>query len=132
MNVRTSKKEKLHLTAKEKAALAIRALDSKKALDISCTEVGELTVLADYFVNATATSSTQVKALADEVEFRLGEAGENPRHTEKANDWILIDCGDVIVHIFGAQAREFYALDKMWSDGKRLDISEFLDDGEDK
>ena len=116
----------------DQAVMAAKAISSKKGLDIQVIEIGDISVLADYMVIATGTSSTHVKALADEVEFRLGEAGENPRHTEKANDWILIDCGDVIVHIFGAQAREFYALDKMWSDGKRLDISEFLDDGEDK
>lgn len=121
------------MTAKEKTAVAVRALDGKKALNIACIEVGELTVLADCFVIATATSSTHVRALAEEVEFRLSEAGEAPRSVEgRATEWILIDCGDVMIHIFGAHAREFYALDKMWSDGRKTDINEYLDSGENK
>ena len=117
------------MTAKEKAALAIRALDSKKALDISCTEVGELTVLADYFVNATATSSTQVKALADEVEYKLDEAGISVSHIEgyRSNSWILLDYVDVIVNVFSDEAREFYDLDRLWQDGKPVDLTGIVD-----
>ncbi len=121
------------MTAEQKIEIAVKALSDKKALETVCTEVGEITVLADYFVMASATSSTHVKALAEEVEYKLEEAGEkNIKIEGRATDWILIDCGDVIVHIFGSQAREFYALDKMWSDGKTVDINKYLASGEDK
>ena len=103
----------------------------KKAAEIICTEVGEITVLADYFLMATATSSTHVKALAEEVEYKLEQAGEkNVKVEGRATDWILIDLGDVIIHVFGRQSREFYALDKMWSDGKQVDINKYLNEGE--
>ena len=108
------------------------ALADKKAKEVACTEIGELTSLADCFLMATATSSTHVKALADEVDFKLSEAGERPRSIEgRSTDWILLDYGDLIVHIFGKNSREFYALDKMWSDGTPIDIEQYLV-GEDK
>lgn len=108
------------------------ALADKKAKEIACTEIAELTSLADCFLMATATSSTHVKALADEVDFKLSEAGEQPRSIEgRSTDWILLDYGDLIVHIFGKNSREFYALDKMWSDGTPIDIEQYLV-GEDK
>ena len=111
--------------------IAANALNEKKAKEINCTEIAELTSLADYFLMATATSSTHVKALADEVDFKLSEAGEQPRSVEgRTTDWILLDYGDLIVHIFGKNSREFYALDKMWSDGKPVDINKFLSEGE--
>ena len=108
------------MTSEQKIEIAVKALADKKAAEIICTEVGEITVLADYFLMATATSSTHVKALAEEVEYKLEQAGEkNVKVEGRATDWILIDLGDVIVHVFGRQSREFYALDKMWSDGKQ-------------
>ena len=120
-----------NLNIEDKIAIAVNALSDKKAKEINCTEIAELTSLADYFLMATATSSTHVKALADEVDFKLSEAGEQPRSVEgRTTDWILLDYGDLIVHIFGKNSREFYALDKMWSDGKPVDINKFLSEGE--
>ena len=111
----------------DKIKIAVLALADKKAQEINCTEIGELTSLADCFLMATATSSTHVKALADEVDFKLGEAGEQPRNIEgRSTDWILLDYGELIVHIFGRNAREFYSLDKMWSDGTPVDIEKYL------
>lgn len=119
------------MTSEQKIEIAVKALADKKAAEIICTEVGEITVLADYFLMATATSSTHVKALAEEVEYKLEQAGEKNIKVEgRATDWILIDLGDVIVHVFGRQSREFYALDKMWSDGKQVDINKYLNEGE--
>lgn len=115
------------LKLEEKIKIAVLALADKKAKEINCTEIGELTSLADCFLMATATSSTHVKALADEVDFKLGEAGEQPRNIEgRSTDWILLDYGDLIVHIFGKNSREFYSLDKMWSDGIPVDIEKYL------
>ena len=115
------------MNIEEKIKIAVMALADKKAKEIACTEIAELTSLADCFLMATATSSTHVKALADEVDFKLSEAGEQPRSVEgRSTDWILLDYGDLIVHVFGRNSREFYALDKMWSDGKPVDIEKYL------
>jgi ribosome-associated protein len=81
--------------------------------------------LADYFVFATGTSNTHVKSLADEVEFKLKELEVSPLHTEgfRSNSWVLLDYGSVIVHVFTAESRQFYDLDRLWQDGEAVDIS---------
>ena len=80
-------------------------------------------------VIATGTSSTHVKAIADEVEYQLDEAGISVSHIEgyRSNSWILLDYVDVIVHIFSDEAREFYDLERLWQDGKEIDISNIVD-----
>lgn len=80
-------------------------------------------------VIATGTSSTHVKAIADEVEYQLDEAGISVSHIEgyRSNSWILLDYVDVIVHIFSDEAREFYDLERLWQDGKEIDISDIVD-----
>ena len=107
--------------------IAVNALNDKKALNISAIEIGELTVVAEYFIIATATSSTHVRALADAVEEKLSAAGIEPDHIEgKATGWILLDYSGVVIHIFTAQTREYYNLDKMWSDGNIIDLDSIL------
>ncbi len=116
------------MEANEILKIAANALNEKKAVDLSAIHVGELTVIADYFLMATATSSTHVRALADEVEEKLGRAGVEPHHIEgKATGWILLDYSTVVVHIFSREAREFYNLDRMWNDGEAVDLAEILD-----
>ena len=106
---------------------AANALNEKKAKEIEAVKIDKLTVLAEYFLICTATSSTHVRALCDEVEEKLEESGIRPHHIEgRSTGWIVLDYGSVIVHIFGRSEREFYALDKMWSDGEPIDISEIL------
>lgn len=108
--------------------IAVKALDSKKAVNIQAVEIGDLTILTEYFVIANGTSGTHVRSLADEVEFQLSQAGLEPHHVEgKATGWILLDYDTVIVHVFTRETREFYSLDKQWQDGKFIDISEYLD-----
>ena len=116
------------MTSLETAKLAAKAIDSKKGAQIKVIKVDGLSVIADYFVIATGYSSTQVKALADEVEFRLKEAGESVSRIEghKNDTWILLDYVDVIVHVFSEEAREYYDLDKMWADGEAIDISDII------
>lgn len=113
------------MEAREVAERAVRALDSKKGRDIRVIEIGSISTLADYFVLATGTSSTQVRALADEVEFQLQQAQVQAGHTEgyRGNSWVLLDYGSVVVHVFTPQARDFYDLDRLWKDGSELDIS---------
>ena len=116
------------LSGKEIAELAVRALDSKKGKNIKALETGELTTLAEYFVLCTGSSNTQIKALADAVEQTLSDAGEEPHHIEGHRDgtWVLLDYSAVVVHIFTEEAREFYDLERLWSDAKPVDISDIL------
>lgn len=109
-------------------ALVLNALNEKKAKELKALKVGELTVLAEYFVIATASSSTHVRALADEVEEKLSENGCAPHHTEgKSTGWYVLDYGSVIVHIFTPKEREFYDLDRMWCDAESIDITDILE-----
>ena len=110
----------------EQSILTAKAISSKKGLNIKLIEIGDISSLADYMVIATGTSSTHVKAIADEVEYQLDEAGISVSHIEgyRSNSWILLDYVDVIVHIFSDEAREFYDLERLWQDGKEIDIWE--------
>ena len=116
------------MTPKETALLLAKALDSKKGLDIKVLETGHLTTLADYFVLCSATSTTQIKALADACEKEMKEAGEPPHHVEghRGGTWILLDFSAVVVHIFNEEAREFYDLERLWSDAVPVDLSGIL------
>ncbi len=116
-------------SAKELALLAARALADKKAKEIQALEITDLTTLADYFVIATGSSNTQINALVENVEkVLMEEAGEEALHREgyRGGSWVLLDYGCVAVHVFSAEAREFYSLERLWRDGKALDISAVL------
>ena len=93
-------------------------LDNKKAKDVKIIAVGDKTIIADYFVLANGNSSTHVRALADEVEYKLGLAGVDPMRMEgrDGNNWRVIDYSSVLVHVFDREAREFYNLDKLYTD----------------
>ena len=112
------------MTSLETAKMAVKALDSKKALDIKVIKIQDISAIADYFVIATGTSSTHVKALADEVEAQLDEAGISVSHVEgyRSNSWILLDYVDVVVHVLSDEAREYYDLERLWQDGEIIDI----------
>ncbi len=117
------------MTSYEQSILTAKALSSKKGLDIQVIEISDVSVLADYMVIATGTSTTHVKALADEVEYKLDEAGIPVSHIEgyRSNTWILLDYIDVIVNVFSDEAREFYDLDRLWQDGKPVDLTNIID-----
>lgn len=120
-------------SAKELALLAARALADKKAKEIQALEIGDLTTLAEYFVIATGSSNTQINALVDNVEKVLHEeAGEEALHREgyRGGTWVLLDYGCIAVHVFSSEAREFYGLERLWRDGKPLDISDILEEKE--
>ncbi len=104
--------------AKTLAEAIADVLDSKKGHDIKVIHVEDKTVIAEYFVLCTGNSSTQIKALAGEVEFKISERGINPYGTEGRdnNAWLILDYSNVIVHIFSREAREFYNLDKLYAD----------------
>ena len=112
-------------------ALAIeiaKILDKKKAQDVRVLKVESLTVLTDYFVIASGTSTTQVGSLADEVEFELSQKGIEPLSTEgfDSKNWVLLDYSNVIVHVFVPNTRTYYDLEHLWADGEPIDISEYL------
>lgn len=110
------------MTSLDTAKMAAKALDSKKALDIKIIKIKDISAIADYFVIATGTSSTHVKALADEVESQLDEGGISVSHIEgyRSNSWILLDYVDVVVHVFSDEAREYYDLERLWQDGEEV------------
>ena len=117
------------MTSRETALLLAKALDSKKGLDIKVLETGHLTTLADHFVLCSATSSTQIRALSDACEKAMkGQAGEAPHHVEghRGGTWILLDFSAVVVHIFNEEAREFYDLERLWSDATPVDLTGVL------
>ncbi len=104
-----------------------KVLDDKKAMDIKAIEITEFTIVADYFVIANGTSNTHVKALANEVEYELSQIGIEPNHIEgRATGWILLDYGDVVVHLFLSDSREYYNLERLWTDAKELDLSDTI------
>lgn len=113
------------LTSAEIAAIAAKALDDKKARDIKVLKTDKQTVLADYFVICNGTSSTHIKALVDEVDRKLSEAGEPPIRREgmRSDIWVLMDFGSVIVHVFTDEARKFYNLERLWSDSEEVPLS---------
>ena len=116
------------MIAEEIIKIAANALNEKKGKELLAVKVADLTVLSEYFLICTANSSTQVRALCDEVEDKLEEAGITPHHIEgRTTGWVCLDYGSVIIHVFTRTEREFYGLDKMWSDGEILDLSTILD-----
>ena len=120
-------------TPKELALLAARALSDKKGREIRVLEISELTTLADYFVLASGSSNTQINALVDSVEKVLAEeADEQPLHREgyRGGTWVLLDYGCIAIHVFNQEAREFYGLERLWQDGKPVDLTGVVDDRE--
>ena len=110
-------------TVKRMAGVAIRALEDKKAEDIRVIDISQVSVLADYFIIANGTNTSQIQALADEVEEKLGRDGYPLRQMEGYDhaNWVLLDFGDIIIHIFDKENRLFYDLERIWRDGKMIE-----------
>ena len=110
------------MTPKETADKIVKIMDDKKAENILMLAITDLTILADYFCICTATSTTHIKALSDEIEFRLKREDVAPHHVEgyMSGNWVLLDYGSVIVHLFTQETREFYSLEKLWADAKKI------------
>lgn len=107
------------MQSKELALAAARELDERKAQDIIVLDVQHLTIIADYFVIASGRSANQVRALSDDVDDKLSMLGEEPRRREGTSEgrWAVMDYGSVLVHIFHEQEREYYNLERLWTDG---------------
>ena len=110
--------------AKEIALKAAAILDLKKAKDIKILYVNKQTIIADYFVIAQGSSRTQVNALADEVEYKLGLEGIDPAKVEGKGQgtWVLLDYDSVLIHIFNPESRSFYNLEKLWAEGEEVEF----------
>ena len=113
------------LSAKEVAYEVTKALDSKKGMNIKLLRIDHVSSLADYFLICTGTSNTHVKTLCDYAEFTMDNLGEKlgGREGHRGNSWELLDYGSVVVHVFTEEAREFYALERLWADAEQVDIS---------
>lgn len=108
--------------SKEMVRLAYEALEEKKGEDIQVIEIKDISVIADYFIIANGTNSSQVDALVGSVKDALGRKGYEPKRIEgvRSASWILMDYGDVIVHVFSKEDRLFYNLERIWRDGKTI------------
>jgi len=103
---------------------AVRAAESKKAFNVKVLDLRGVTSLADYFVICTGTNPRQNQAIADEIERELRLIGERPSSTEgyQLAEWILLDYGDMVVHVMSPQARDYYDLDRLWRQAKAVEI----------
>ncbi len=109
-----------------KVKVAVTAAEDKKAIDPVVLKLVELTAFADYFVVCSGSSARQVQAIADEIEDQLKQQKVRPLNIEGYNnaEWILMDYGSVIVHVFSENSRRFYDLERLWRDAERIDLSQ--------
>ena len=116
------------LTAKEVAYEVTKALDEKKGMNIKLLQIDKVSSLADYFLICTGTSNTHVRTLCDYAEYTLENLGEPMlgREGHRGNSWELLDFGSIVVHVFTEEAREFYALERLWADAEEVDISDIV------
>jgi len=116
------------MTSREQTELICKALDDKKALDIQVIDIHDISVLADYFVIASAENGNQLLAMQDAADEAMYKNGINAKQIEgnSKSTWILMDYEDVIVHLFSKEDRVFYNLERIWKDGKQMTFDEFL------
>lgn len=114
------------MTSKEMVKIAYNAIDDKKGMDISIIDISEISVLADYFIIAGGSNINQIKAITDNVVEQLGKKDVHPKSIEGYNNanWILMDYKDIVVHVFNQDDRLFYDLERIWRDGKTVNINE--------
>ncbi len=112
--------------AQEMARIVYKAMDDKKAEDIKLLDISEVTPVADYFIICSGANPSQIDAIIDNITEEMGKAGYSARRTEggRNSGWILIDYTDVVVHVFSRDDRLFYDLERIWRDGKNVDIQE--------
>ncbi len=114
------------MTVNEKVKKIYKALDDKKGIDIKIIDIRDISVLADYLVIAGGSNKSQVQALVDSVEEELDKEKVYVKHVEGYNtaNWILLDYSDIIVHVFNQEDRLFYDLERLWQDGKSIEVEE--------
>ena len=114
------------MEAREIAKLVCKALDDKKAIDVKAIDISEVSVMADFFIVASASNQSQLNAMQDEVDRVLYEQGIHAKSIEgnRSSTWVLMDYEDVIVHLFSEEDRLFYDLERNWKDGIIIDANE--------
>jgi len=112
----------------EIARIAFDALEEKKGENIKVIEISEISTIADYFIVVNGNNPAQLRALQEEVEDKLSKKGYEPKRIEgiRSDSWILLDYGDVIIHIFSKEDREFYDLERIWVDGKQINKEDLM------
>ena len=103
-----------------------KALDDKKAEDVQISDIHEVSYMADYFIIANGTNVNQVHALCDNVSEELAKLGLHIKQTEgyASGNWVLMDYGDIIIHIFDKESRSYYDLERIWKDGKIVELTD--------
>ena len=116
------------MSAKKVAYEVTKALDDKKGMNIKLLKIDKVSSLADYFLICTGTSNTHVRTLCDYAEYTLEQLGEPMlgREGHRGNTWELLDFGSIVVHVFTEEAREFYALERLWADAEEINISDIV------
>ena len=117
--------------ARELAKLAVEALEDRKAIDVKVIDIEKISTLADYFIIASGSNRNQVQAMADNVEETLERrAGVRPKSIEgyQSANWILMDYGDIVLHLFDQENRLFYDIERIWRDGTPTDLNESKED----
>ena len=116
------------LTPNEIAIAVTKALDEKKGMDIKLLKIDKVSSLADYFLICTGTVNTHVKTLCDYAEYTMEQLGEPMlgREGHRGNTWELLDYGSVVVHVFTEETRQFYDLERLWSDAKKVDLETII------
>ncbi len=114
------------MTSKELTKLAAAALEDRKAEDVTVIDISEISPIADYFIIANGTNQNQLQAMRDAAGEALYKAGVKVQQIEgnQSSTWILMDYGDIIIHIFSKEDRLFYDLERTWRDGKIVDVSD--------
>ena len=113
----------INAESRKKASIACKAIEEKKGIDLKVSEIAEISSLADYFIISSGSNENQVQAIIDSVDEQMSKAGYEPRHTEgkSPTEWMLLDYGDVVVHIFNEEGRSYYDLEHIWRDGTQID-----------
>lgn len=114
------------MTSREMAKMASLAIDDKKGMNIKVIDISKISVLADYFIIASGSNRNQVQAIADNVQEELFKAGYECKQVEgyQTANWILLDYGDIIVHVFSDEDRLFYDLERIWRDGQSIEVAD--------
>lgn len=112
--------------SKDMLKLAIAAIEEKKGENIKAIDISRISVIADYFVIATAQNASQIEAIADEIEMRFSKEGIEPKQIEgkHTSGWVLMDYKDVIIHIFNKEQRLYYDIERIWTDGRAVEAEE--------
>jgi len=108
--------------------IALKAVDGKKAIDIVALDISQIASFAHYFLLCSGESARQIQAIVDEVEMKLKEKGVRPNHIEgyRNAEWVLMDYIDVVIHVFSRRAREYYDLERLWRDARKVDVAKIL------